>query len=85
MFAAMGGINLNGAAVGFNFGNKFQGVSSRHPAGVIMARADGSVGFVTETVSTPNDFVDESVAIVFDSPYKKLLGRADGNVLVGIE
>ena len=79
MFAGMGGVNINGSTVGLGVGNKFQGVSSRHPAGVIMARADGSVGFVSENVSY--DFDDTLI----NTPYEQFLGRADGAVLTGIE
>ncbi len=55
LFSAWGGINVRDEARPWR---KFQGVSSRHPGGVNMALADGSVRFIAETTvvsaSDPN-------------------------------
>ena len=75
MFAAWGGININPAAITTNSGNKFQGVSSRHPGGVVVARADGSSAFVSE-----NTNYDYDTALA-NSTWEQLIGRADGAVV----
>ncbi|MFM7740605.1 MAG: DUF1559 domain-containing protein, partial [Planctomycetota bacterium] len=75
MFAAWGGININPAAITTNSGNKFQGVSSRHPGGVVIARADGSSAFISE--NTNYDY-DTTLA---NSTWEQLIGRADGAVV----
>lgn len=79
MFAAWGGININPAAITTNSGNKFQGVSSRHPGGVVVARADGSSAFINENINydfntvnnLPGDF----------STWERLIRRNDGQVV----
>jgi len=50
LFSAWGGINLDDPV---NPWRKFQGVSSHHPGGVNIARADGSVEFFAN-VNVPN-------------------------------
>lgn len=79
MFSAWGGININPVGLSATSGNKFQGVSSRHPAGVLMARADGSVGFVTENIAYDYDTAN------VNSTYEQLIGRADGAVLPALD
>jgi prepilin-type N-terminal cleavage/methylation domain-containing protein len=79
MFSAFGGVNINNTTIAIGNGNKFQGISSRHPAGVIMARADGSVGFISESLDNDLDYTD------MDTTFERLIGRADGAVIVGIE
>ncbi len=79
MFSAWGYININPPALSASSGNKFQGVSSRHPGGVVIARADGSVGFITETLAYDFD------TNFCNTTWEQLIGRADGAVLTGID
>jgi prepilin-type N-terminal cleavage/methylation domain-containing protein len=76
MFAGWGGININPPAITATSGNKFQGVSSRHPGGVVVARADGSSSFVTENME-----YDYNTAFP-NSMWEKLIGRRDGAVVI---
>jgi prepilin-type N-terminal cleavage/methylation domain-containing protein/prepilin-type processing-associated H-X9-DG protein len=82
MFAAWGGININPASI--SGGNKFQGVSSRHPGGVVVARADGSVTFVTETVGYDFSYANNNTPDGI-SPWERFIGKSDGQILTGIE
>jgi prepilin-type N-terminal cleavage/methylation domain-containing protein len=75
MFSAWGGININPAAITATSGNKFQGVSSRHPGGVVVARGDGSTAFLTE--STNYDYNTAAA----NSTWEQLIGKADGAVV----
>lgn len=84
LFAAWGGININPATfVAGNgttgSGNKFQGVSSRHPGGVVVARADGSSTFITESTSYDYNYVN-NVPGDF-STWERLIRRNDGQVV----
>ncbi len=85
-FSANGGINrvqigdLTGDGQG---GNKFQGVSSRHPAGVNFAFGDGSVRFLAETVD--QTYRDPSIALGNTGVMQRLIGVADGQILPVIE
>jgi len=81
MFAAWGGININPGTL--SGGNKFQGVSSRHPGGIVVARADGSVGFVTETVGYDFNYSNNLTGGL--SPWELFIGKSDGQILTGIE
>jgi prepilin-type N-terminal cleavage/methylation domain-containing protein/prepilin-type processing-associated H-X9-DG protein len=78
MFSGWGFININpeNSATG---GNKFQGVSSRHPGGVMMARADGSVSFVVETLAYDYNYA------TCNTTYEQLIGRRDGAILTGVD
>lgn len=75
LFAAWGGININPAAITSNSGNKFQGVSSRHPGGVVVARGDGSSAFINENTSYDYNYA------AANSTWEQLIGRADGAVV----
>jgi prepilin-type N-terminal cleavage/methylation domain-containing protein len=79
MFAAWGGININPAAITTNSGNKFQGVSSRHPGGVVVARADGSSGFIQENIQY--DFNTTNIVPGDFSTWERLIRRNDGQVV----
>jgi prepilin-type N-terminal cleavage/methylation domain-containing protein len=84
LFSAWGGININpasfvaGAGV-TGSGNKFQGVSSRHPGGVVVARADGSSSFITENISYDYNYAN-NVPGDF-STWERLIRRNDGQVV----
>lgn len=81
LFSAWGGVNINPPTLGLGTGSKFQGVSSRHPGGVIIARADGSVGFITETIAYDFDYS----AALPNTPWEQFIARADGAVLTGVD
>jgi prepilin-type processing-associated H-X9-DG protein len=59
-FATMVGPNGPSCHWGGVDGNEHMGTaSSRHPGGVQVAFGDGSVSFITETIDTGNQFIDD--------------------------
>lgn len=88
LFSAWGGVNINPAVLtpcsvsNPGSGSKFQGVSSRHPGGVIISRADGSVGFVTETIAYDFNYLSTTLP---NTPWEQFIARADGAVLTGVD
>ncbi|MEZ6095349.1 MAG: DUF1559 domain-containing protein [Pirellulaceae bacterium] len=77
LFSAWGRINYNSVTDGYR---RFEGISSRHPTGVNVANADGSVRFL-------NEAIDQNVSIPFQtvaaqpSVFRQLISRRDGTVI----
>lgn len=83
-FSAIGGINYNAADA--TFSRKFQGISSRHPAGVVVAFGDGSTRFLTEAISIDvngvfcGDIAGATPDLVRPGDvYRQLISRRDGH------
>ncbi|MBX3416499.1 MAG: DUF1559 domain-containing protein [Pirellulaceae bacterium] len=76
MFTGYGAINYNTPDAG-DFRRKFEGVSSRHPAGVNAALGDGSVRFIADAIAVDiNGNFNEQVVI--GDVWRQLISRNDG-------
>ncbi|MFN9342514.1 MAG: hypothetical protein ACK6DB_07990, partial [Planctomycetota bacterium] len=64
-------------------GNQSPGLSSRQPGGIVVARADGPGGFVTETVGYDFNYSNNLTGGL--SPWELFIGKSDGQILTGIE
>ena len=84
LFSGWGYINVDGVTA-IQENKKRQGVSSRHPGGVIFGRGDGSVTFIAENIDSYYSAPPTEDAVPANTTeygtYENLLHLSDGNVI----